>query len=326
MTFSLVLLILLALAFDFLNGVHGASNILATMMSSRALQPRWALALTALAEFSGPLLFGVAVAQAIGNGIVQASAINLDVLLAALLSAVAWSSLTWFLGIPSSSSHALIGGMVGAVMAGAGGKAVLINGLGKVMLAMFASPVLGMFGGFLFTRLVFFLARDATPRINSFFKRAQIFTATALALSHGSNDGQKTMGIITLGLLINGNLDSFSVPGWVILISAAGIAAGAALGGYRLIRTLGAKFYRIRPVDGFSAQATAALVVLLSSLAGGPVSTTQVASSAIMGVGAAERLNKVRWQVAGDMATAWLVTIPINGLLAAGIYGILTLR
>lgn len=323
MTFPLALLILLALAFDFLNGVHGASNILATMMSSRALQPRWALALTALAEFGGPLLFGVAVAQAIGNGIVTAPAINLDVLLASLLSAVAWSSLTWFLGIPSSSSHALIGGMVGAVVAGAGREAVLLDGLGKVLLAMFASPVLGMFGGFLFTRLVFFLARSATPRINGFFKRAQIFTATALALSHGSNDGQKAMGIITLGLLINGNLDHFTVPWWVILISAAGIAAGAALGGYRLIRTLGAKFYRIRPVDGFSAQATAALVVLISSLAGGPVSTTQVASSAIMGVGAAERLNKVRWRVAGDMATAWLVTIPINGLLAAGIYWLL---
>jgi len=207
-----------------------------------------------------------------------------------------------------------------AVFVAAGVGALNLAGLQKVLAALFFSPILGLAAGYLFTRLVFFMVRGATPRINWFFKRFQLITALALAFSHGTNDAQKTMGVITLGLLTGGHLSEFKVLPWVILASATAIATGTALGGWRLIRTLGGKFYKIRPVDGFCAQTTSATVILGASLAGGPVSTTQVVSSAILGVGAAERLNKVRWGTGGDILAAWLVTIPTTALLAAGIY------
>lgn len=323
MLLTLVALIALALVYDFLNGVHDSSNIVATIISSRALSPRLALGLTAVANFLGPFLFGVAVATTIGHDVVDAQAINMAVLLAALSSAILWNVLTWFLGIPSSSSHALIGGLVGAVVAGAGWAAIQPAGLLKVLASLFLSPLIGLAGGYVFTLLVFFLARNATPRINGLFKRAQIVTGTALAFSHGTNDAQKTMGIITLGLVTAGYMQSFIVPTWVIALSASAIALGTAMGGWRLIKTLGARFYRIRPVDGFCTQATSTLIVLSASLLGGPVSTTQVVSSAIMGVGAADRANKVRWGVGGEIAVAWLVTIPVSALVAAGLYGLI---
>lgn len=313
-------LIAVALIFDFLNGFHDSSNIVATMISSRAFRPRVALGMTAIAEFSGPFIFGVAVAKTIGEDIVASGTITVEVILAALLSATLWNLFTWFLGIPSSSSHALIGGIIGAVGAGAGLKAIQISGLEKVLIALFTSPIIGLAAGYLFTKLVFFLARGASPRINWFFKRSQLITAIALALSHGANDAQKTMGIITLGLVTTGYLPQFQVPSWVIAISAGAIALGTAFGGWRLIRTLGGKFYKIRPVHGFSAQVASATVILGASLLGGPVSTTQVVSSAVMGVGSAERLSKVRWGVAGNIAVAWMVTIPSTTLVAAGLY------
>ena len=323
MTSALILLIILAVIFDFLNGIHDSSNIVATMISSRAVSPRTALGLTAAAEFVGPFLFGVAVAKTIGSDVINSETINLTLVMVALLSAILWNLITWFLGIPSSSSHALIGGMIGAAMIGGGLNTVIWTGLQKVLIALFISPLLGLFGGYLFTRLVFFLARSATPRINWLFKRSQLLTAVALAFSHGTNDAQKTMGVITLGLVTAGVLPTFEVPLWVMLISATSLALGTALGGWRLIRTLGGKFYKIKPVDGFCAQATATAIVLGASLLGGPVSTTQVVSSAIIGVGAADRLNKVRWNVAGEILVAWLVTIPATALVAAGIYAII---
>ena len=323
MTSALILLIILAIIFDFLNGIHDSSNIVATMISSRAVSPRTALGLTAAAEFVGPFLFGVAVAKTIGSDVINSETINLTLVMVALLSAILWNLITWFLGIPSSSSHALIGGMIGAAMIGGGLNTVIWTGLQKVLIALFISPLLGLFGGYLFTRLVFFLARSATPRINWLFKRSQLLTAVALAFSHGTNDAQKTMGVITLGLVTAGVLPTFEVPLWVMLISATSLALGTALGGWRLIRTLGGKFYKIKPVDGFCAQATATAIVLGASLLGGPVSTTQVVSSAIIGVGAADRLNKVRWNVAGEILVAWLVTIPATALVAAGIYAII---
>jgi PiT family inorganic phosphate transporter len=319
----LILLVILALIFDFLNGIHDSSNIVATMISSRAFGPRFALGVTAAAHFLGPFIFGVAVAKTIGHDVVAEGAIGMNVILAALISAIVWNILTWFLGIPSSSSHALIGGMVGAVVVGAGWSAIQLGGLEKVLIALFASPVIGLLGGYVLTKLVFFLAQSATPRINWFFRRSQIITAIALAFSHGTNDAQKTMGIITLGLVISGQLNTFEVPLWVIAASASAIALGTALGGWRLIKTLGGKFYKIKPVHGFCSQTTSALVILGASLLGGPVSTTQVVSSAIMGVGSAQRINMVRWGVAGEIAIAWLVTIPATGLLAAGIYWII---
>jgi PiT family inorganic phosphate transporter len=319
----IILLIVLALFFDFLNGIHDSSNIVATMISSRAFRPQVALGVTAAAEFLGPFLFGVAVAKTIGDEVVRLDAITMEVIIAALIGAILWNLLTWFFGIPSSSSHALIGGIVGAVTIGAGFEAIQLGGLEKVLFALFASPLIGFLIGFAITKAIFFLARGATPRINIFFKNSQILTATVLAFSHGTNDAQKTMGVITLGLLINGYISKFEVPVWVIAISAGAIALGTALGGWRLIKTLGGKFYKIRPIHSFAAQATSAFVILGASLIGGPVSTTQVVSSAIIGVGSSERLSKVRWSVAGDIITAWFITIPATALVAAGVYWVL---
>ena len=317
---ELIVVILLALVFDFLNGVHDSSNIVATMIASRAFSPRSALALTAVANFLGPFLFGVAVATTIGDEVAQSSALNIDVIIACLIGAIFWNILTWFLGIPSSSSHALIGGMVGAVIAGAGFGSIKLHGLEKVLIALFASPVIGFVFGFLLTRVVYFLARAATPEVNWFFKKGQLITALAMAFSHGTNDAQKTMGIITLSLVISGYINEFHVPTWVVAMSAAAIGLGTALGGWRLIRTLGGKFYKIRPVHGFSTQLTSGLVILGASFFGLPVSTSQVVSSAIIGVGSSERLGKVRWSVAQEIVAAWFITIPASALVAAGIY------
>jgi PiT family inorganic phosphate transporter len=231
--------------------------------------------------------------------------------------------LTWYLGFPSSSSHALIGGFVGAVVVDAGWQAIHLPGIEKILIALFASPIIGLVFGFITLRIILLLSWNATPRINKFFRRIQIVTAIALSLSHGTNDAQKTMGIITLALVTGGYLKVFAVPLWVILLCGVMIGLGTALGGWKLIRTLGGKFYKIRPIHGFASQLTSAVVILVASLVGGPVSTTQVVSSAIMGVGAAERVNKVRWGVAQEIATAWLLTIPATALVAAGLYWVI---
>jgi PiT family inorganic phosphate transporter len=320
----IIAVIILALFFDFLNGIHDSSNIVATMISSRALSPRVALGMTAVANFVGPFIFGVAVAETIGHEVVVSESIDLQVILAALASAILWNLLTWYLGFPSSSSHALVGGLVGAVVIGAGWKAILLPGLVKILIALFTSPILGLIFGYLILRILFLICWNASPRVNTIFKRSQIITSLALALSHGTNDAQKTMGIITLALVTGGVLTAFKVPLWVIVICAAMIALGTAVGGWKLIRTLGGKFYRIRPIDGFASQLASTAVILGASLVGGPVSTTQVVSSAIMGAGAAERKNKVRWGVAQEIAMAWLLTIPSTALVAAGLYWVLS--
>ncbi len=320
MSNELILVIILALVFEFLNGMRDSSNIVATMISSRAFHPQTALGMTAVAEFLGPFLFGVTVAKTIGSDIVDSHILTLDALTACLLGAIIWNLITWFFGIPSSSSHALIGGLMGAVFISAGVSAIKFQGLYKVLIALFASPVIGFIAGFIILRTILFMAQHATPRINDLFRNGQFFTAVGLAFSHGTNDAQKTMGIITLSLIIGGKLGGFTIPFWVILASAATMALGTALGGWRLIRTLGGKFYKIRPVHSFATQLTSALVILSASFIGLPVSTTQVVSSAIIGVGSAERFGKVRWGVAGDILTAWIVTIPVSALFSAGIY------
>jgi PiT family inorganic phosphate transporter len=323
MTSLLILLIIIALIFDFLNGVHDSSNIVATMISSRAIRPQAALIMTAIAEFTGPMVFGVAVATTIGHDIVSAESINILVLLAACASAIFWNILTWMLGIPSSSSHAIIGGLIGAVVIDAGFKALMLDGILKVLISLFVSPIIGFLAGLLIANLVFLFSWRASPKINGVFKKLQIITSLGLALSHGTNDAQKTMGIITLGLVITGFQATFEVPFWVILICALAIATGTAVGGKQLIKTLGSKFYKIRPVHGFAAQATSAIVIFTASMLGGPVSTTQVVSTAIMGVGAAERMSKVRWGVAGEIAMAWVLTIPATMAVGALFYWIL---
>ncbi|HEY4690498.1 MAG TPA: inorganic phosphate transporter [Anaerolineae bacterium] len=315
-----VALIALALAFDFLNGLHDSSNVVATMIASRAIGPRMALTIAAVAEAAGPFLFGVAVARTIGSEVVAEAAVKLPVLIAALIAAIGWNVITWFFGIPSSSSHALIGGIAGAAAAGYGLDALKWSGMAKVLIALFVSPPFGLLAGYLLMKTVRFLAQGATPRVNVSFKRGQLITAVALALSHGTNDAQKTMGIITLGLVAANVLPAFDVPVWVIALSAGAIALGTSLGGWRLIRTIGGRFYTIRPVHGFTAQAASAAVILGAALLGGPVSTTQVVSSSVVGAGSAERLSKVRWGVAQQIVVAWLLTLPMSALVGAVAY------
>lgn len=314
---TLVLFILAALLFGFLNGFNDSAAIVATVVSSRAMSPRRALALNALAHLTGPFLFGVAVATTIGHQVLTEQATTLSVAFSALLAAILWGLLAWRMGVPSSSSHALIGGLVGAAVAGYGVKALLLPGLLRVLLTLLISPPVGLLAGYVLMKVVLFLARAATPRINLFFKQVQMLTMTTLALSHSANDAQKAMGLIAMALLAAGLVDRFTVPLWVIAVCAGAMTVGASLGGWRIIRTLGGRFYKIRPVHGFAAQTAAAGVILSAALLGGPVSATHVISTAVLGVGSAERLNKVRWKVAGQIVTAWLLTIPATALLAA---------
>jgi PiT family inorganic phosphate transporter len=316
----MVILIGLALVFDFLNGFHDSANIVATMISSRAMTARSALTIVALAEFVGPFVLGVAVAKTVGTEVAPTGSITIAVVMAALVSASLWNIITWYFGIPSSSSHALIGGIVGAVALGSGLTAIRAEGIWKVALALFISPLLGFIAGVFIMHLTLFLAQGATPKAGLFFNRMQIPTAIALALSHGGNDAQKTMGMITLGLIILGFQQNFIVPWWVILLSAGALAVGTATGGWRIIHTLGGKFYRIRPVHSFTSQLTSGAVVLSASLLGGPVSTTQVVSSAILGAGAAQRKSQVRWGVMADIVIAWVLTVPAAAGMAALLY------
>ena len=316
----IIILIAVALIFDFLNGFQDSANVVATMISSRAMTPTAALVIATTANFIGPFIFGVAVAKTIGQDVASPSSITIAVVLAALLSASIWNLVTWFFGIPSSSSHALIGGIIGAVLVDSGWQSLKWEGLGLVGIALFLSPVLGFILGQLAMRISIWAVRNATPKANLFFKYAQIPTAFTLALSHGTNDAQKTMGIITMGLVVLGFQKSFVVPWWVILASATAIGIGTASGGWRIIHTLGGKFYRIRPIHSFTSQLASMLVIMGASLVGGPVSTTHVVSSSIIGVGAAQRRSQVRWGVMSDIMVAWFLTVPASAGAAALLY------
>jgi PiT family inorganic phosphate transporter len=290
------------------------------MVASGALTPRKALALAALAELAGPLLLGVAVADTIGRGVLEPRAATLGVLIAALVGASAWGLAAGWLGLPTSATHALVGGLVGAGLAAAGPGAVDWRGVATIVVALALAPMLGIVGGYAFMSLVLALGRYLTPAVNPHLRRLQIVTSALVALSHGANDAQKSMGVITAGLVAAGALPSFAVPPWVIGAGALAIALGVALGGETTLRTLGMRIYTIRPVHGFAAQTTTATIVLAASLLGGPASTTQVATAAIFGVGAAERLTKVRWGVGESILLAWFVTLPIAALVAAAVY------
>ncbi|HEY3445441.1 MAG TPA: inorganic phosphate transporter [Myxococcales bacterium] len=322
MLLALGLLILAAIIFDFLNGFHDSSNIVATMIASRAFAPRTALAIVTVGEVLGPFLFGVAVAKTIGNDVVAGGTVTQAVVVSALAGAIVWNVITWWLGIPSSSSHALIGGIVGAVAMEHGFGLIKMAGIQKVLIALFVSPILGLLVGFLVQRFILhtLVAIRAGPSANKFFRAGQFFTAFGLALSHGTNDAQKTMGMITMGLVATGFQKEFNVPWWVMVISASAIGAGTASGGWRLIKTLGFKLYKIWPIHAFTAQFASASVILGAALLGGPVSTTQVVSGVILGAGASETARKVRWSLALNIATAWVLTIPAAGLVAAGSY------
>jgi PiT family inorganic phosphate transporter len=308
------------------------------MISSRALAPRAALRLTAVCEFLGPFLFGVAVATTIGTNVLRLppGAEGLPLIVAALAAAVFWNIVTSRLGIPSSSSHALVGGLIGSsVMDGLvrhhhgmitiddlyhAIAVIKVGGFLKVIVALLVAPLAGFLAGYVLMRVVLFLARNSTPGVNWIFKRGQILTAIGLALAHGANDAQKTMGIITMALLAAGVIPEFKVPLWVVAAAAASIAAGTATGGWKLIKTIGGKFYKIRPVHGFTTQIGSAAVILGAALLGGPVSTSHVVSSAIMGAGSSERFSKVRWNVGRRIVTTWVITIPVTCIVSALVY------
>lgn len=317
----------MALFFDFTNGFHDAANVVASIITTGALSPRKALAMAAVCEFVGPFLFGTAVATTIGKNIIDLSSfdahsveLSISLLIAALAGAIAWNLITWFFGLPSSSSHALVGGMVGAVLVAYGPDRILWRGLLYVVAVLISSPILGFLVGALFLRITLRLSRDATPRAKLFFNRLQILSSITLALSHGANDAQKSMGLITLALVLLGYCGAFHVPFWVVLTCAAAIALGTASGGWRIIKTMGSKIYRLRSVHAFCAQTSSATVILTAALFGGPVSTTHVVSSSIMGVGAGQRMSAVRWGVAKNIILAWVITIPASAAMAGLIF------
>jgi len=319
----LYILIALAIIFDLTNGIHDSSNMVATMISSRAMSPKSALFLASIANFVAPFIFGVSVAKTIGEDIVDPKTITLKIILAALLGAIIWNLITWYFGIPSSSSHALVGGFLGSTIIKYGFNMIKTEGIIKILIFLMISPIFGLIFGYLFMRIILLLSRGASPKINTFFKRIQIVTTTALSLSHGTNDAQKTMGIVTMALVTANQLQEFIVPVWVILISALAISLGTFFGGWKLIKTLGGKFYKIRPIHSFAAQLSSSSIILGAALLGGPVSTTHVISSSILGVGSAERLSKVRWGVVKNIVMTWIITIPFSSLIAAGLYYII---
>ena len=326
--FTLILLAVLglAIAFDYINGFHDTANAIATSVSTRALKPGWAIAMSATANFVGALT-GTAVAQTVGAGLVDIRP-DVDgqvVIAAALVGAIFWNLLTWRLGIPSSSSHALIGGLLGATLAAAGFGAWQFDGIfDKVLVPLVGSPVIGFVLGLTLMIVIFNVFRRAHPvRLNGIFRRLQVVSAGYMAFSHGSNDAQKTMGIMTLALVTAGVIDTFEVPLWVILVAATAISLGTAAGGWRIIKTMGTKVVKLDPVHGFAAETTAASIIFGATQLGMPVSTTHVISSAIMGVGSSDRLKTVRWGVARSIVVAWILTLPASGLTAALAYLVL---
>ncbi|MFA6002751.1 MAG: inorganic phosphate transporter [Elusimicrobiota bacterium] len=315
-----LVIIVLAVGFDFVNGFHDSSNVVATMISTRAFQPETALVIAASAEFLGPFLFGTAVAKTIGQGLIHPGDATIGVIFSALIGAITWNIITWYFGLPSSSSHSLIGGLSGAVIAAFGVSHLNVHGFAIVVVVLFTSPLIGLGAGYWLQKILVFLSRGFTPRINEAYKRMQVVSAVSLALSHGTNDAQKSMGIITMTLVSVGYLQDFKVPAWAIVACAAAMSLGTAVGGWRIIKTVGDKIYRLRPINGFAAQTASAVVIMSAALLGGPVSTTHVVSSAIAGVGSAERIKAVRWNMAFDIALTWIITIPASAAVAAGAY------
>ena len=316
----LLVIIAVALIFDFTNGAHDCANAIATVVSTKVLSPRTAVVMAAVLNLVGALL-GTEVAHTLGSGIVQPEVIagSQIVVLAGLIGAIGWNSFTWYFGIPSSSSHALIGGLIGAAFAHAGGTALNTASIvQKVLLPLVMSPLAGFCAGLILMTIlsiVFFRVKRTTA--NAFFRKAQIFSAGTMALSHGLNDAQKTMGVITLALLIFGQIDDITVPLWVKLACALAMAAGTSVGGWKIVKTMGHKIFKLEPVHGFAAETSAALVIAGASAMGAPISTTHTITACIFGVGSTKRLSAVRWGVAGNLVVAWVLTIPAAATVGA---------
>ncbi len=317
----LIAIVILALVFDYTNGFHDTANAIATSVSTRALSPRVAVLMAAGLNLLGALV-STSVAKTVGEGIVDTDLVTLQVVMAALVGAVVWNFVTWHFGIPSSSSHALFGGLIGAMIASAGVDGVIWSGVvEKIILPMIGSPLLGFIGAWLLmTGLIWLVRKRQLAPVNTWFRRLQPISAGFMAFSHGANDAQKTMGIIALALFASGQIETFTIPTWVKIACALAMALGTYSGGWRIIHTLGSKVIKLDPIHGFAAETAAASVIQVATHFGVPVSTTHTITAAIMGVGSTQRLSAVRWGVAGNIITAWILTLPAAALVGAAVY------
>jgi len=320
----LCLVIVAALAFDYINGFHDTANAIATSVSTRALSVKSAIVIAASLNFLGAMTF-TKVAKTIGTGIVNPEALTQMVVLAGVFGAIIWNLITWYYGLPSSSSHAIVGGLIGAVIAHIGASALLWSGLKKIILALLISPVLGTIFGFLFVVLFSRLLQFRSPTgVNRGFRKMQVLSAATMAFSHGTADAQKSMGVITMALLSYGAIPSFEVPMWVKFTCALAMALGTAAGGWRIIKTVGRDFVKLQPMTGFSVDAASTCVIFGASLFGLPTSTTHVVTSSVLGVGLSKSLSSVNWNVAKRIVTAWILTIPASALVAYMAYQIMS--
>ncbi len=319
-TFSLlVVVIVLSTIFDFINGFHDTANAIATSVSTRVLSPKVAVAMAAVLNMVGALT-GTAVAKTVGAGLVDAAVVTQVTVISALLAAIIWDVFTWYFGLPTSSSHAILSALVGAGVATAGPGIIIMKGVYKILIGLFFSPIAGLILGFLLMLLLYRLFKHVShSRVNKTFNRLQIVSAAYMAFSHGNNDAQKTMGIVTMALVSYYKLPTFDVPLWVIVLCASAMALGTALGGWRIIKTLGVRLVSLRPIHGFAAEAAAGTIIEIASRIGLPLSTTHVISSTVMGVGASKRLSAVRWGIGSDIVVAWIITLPACAALAWGI-------
>jgi len=325
MTLSILFLIALALLFDFLNGFHDSANSIATVVSTRVLTPRLAVIWAAFFNFIAFLFFGLHVANTIGKGIIDIAIMDKSIIFGTLIGACGWNIITWYFGLPTSSSHALIGGMIGAALVKAGTEALVWQGILKTVTFIFVSPVLGLILGLGFGILVYRLFRKSSPfKVDHIFRKGQLLSAALYSLGHGGNDAQKTMGIIASLLFSAGLLGSkFYIPFWVVIACHAAIALGTMFGGWRIVKTMGQKIAKLKPVDGFCAESGAAITLFISSAFGIPVSTTHTITGSIMGIGSLRRMSAVRWGVAGKIIWAWVLTIPCSALISALAYSLL---
>ena len=322
MTLSILLLILLSLVFDFLNGFHDSANSIATIVSTRVLTPKRAVIWAAFFNFIAFLFFGPHVADTIGREIIDITIVDQPVIFATMVGACTWDVITWRLGLPTSSSHALIGGMIGAAMVKVGSGALVWSGITKTVIFIFVSPILGLVFGVVLGTGVYWMCRNTTPaKVDHHFRRGQLVSAALYSMGHGANDAQKTMGIIAVLLFSAGLLgDEFYVPFSVVILCQGAIAVGTMFGGWRIVKTMGQKVAKLRPVDGFCAESSAALTLAISSAFGIPVSTTHTITGAIMGVGSLRRLSAVRWGVAHRIVWAWILTVPASAIISAMAY------
>jgi PiT family inorganic phosphate transporter len=324
--FALVsIVVLTALVFDYINGFHDAANSIATVVSTRVLSPGRAVLWAAFFNFAAAAIFGTAVAKTMGSGMIDIKLVTTSVILAGLLGAIIWDLITWYYGLPTSSSHALIGAYAGAAIAKAGQSAIIVSGWTKTLIFIVLAPLIGFALGFVFMVAIMWIMRPFAPsRVDRYFRKLQLVSAALYSLGHGANDAQKTMGIIAGALFTAGYIKEFHIPFWVEMMAYSAISLGTLSGGWRIIHTMGSKITRLQPVGGFAAETAGAVSLFTATSLGVPVSTTHTITGAIIGVGSTRRLSAVRWGVAGQIVWAWVLTIPISAVIAAGLYYIIS--